>query len=63
MFCMLSASIAVLAQGQAVWIIFFVLHRCVVAFLAVATRQRDYLTIVFLSHGQNLRTLKLAWPG
>jgi hypothetical protein len=41
---------AVLFDGEPIWVILFVFHRCVVASFTVAASQRDDDAVVLLSH-------------
>ncbi len=45
-----SAIPAVLADVESVWIIFFVLHGCVISSLTLTTSQSNDDSVVFLGH-------------
>ena len=62
-FSVLSAVPAVFADSESVGIVFLVLHRGVIAALAIAACQREDDSIVFLGHGFILISLPAKFRG
>jgi hypothetical protein len=57
----LFAPTAVFRDIQSVWIVFLVLHGCVIATFAIATSQGEYDSIVFLRHVLKPLALLFFW--
>jgi hypothetical protein len=57
----LFAPTAVFRDIQSVWIVFLVLHGCVIATFAIATSQGEYDSIVFIRHVLKPLALLFFW--